>query len=418
MGTPDGTYVPLHVHFEASALDGAVRYSQIKDIKEQRRCPAVAMTDHGNLSGVPEFVMECRKQGIKPIVGLESYWAFNRKLKTGDELGNARPNYHMLLYAVNNNGLKNLNRINSVSWEDGFYFSPRADNELLATYMQDIIGTSACLGSVTSQLILKGEYEKAFYWLSYFKELFHGKFFLELQPHVDMEEQLVVNQWLVDASKRLDLPMIVTGDSHYFDCCDSVYHDHLLAKSMNKQLDDPNRMRFTWDASISTYFDMVDRCARSHVPEEAIANTHLVASMITDNYFSDRMNRWPSYKKLPPGVTSFDYIWELCRQGYKKLYSGKTEIDEAHYERIVEELRVLKIMGYIDYMLILADICRFSRDNKILYGMGRGSAAGSYVAYLLGIVQVDPFKYDLLFSRFCNEGRAATPVIFDEDMGL
>ena len=405
-------YVPLHMHYYSSYLDGAIRYDDIEKIKA-RGCEAVAITDHGNLSGSYEFFKKCRKFNIKPIIGIETYWAFDRKLKEKDELGDARPSYHMLMFALNNNGLKNLSSINSMSWKDGFYYSPRADNELISRYVKDIAATSACLGSITSQYILRGEPDKASYWLSYFKELFNGNFFIELQPHETLEDQKVVNAQLLKFSKQLDIPVIVTGDSHYLDCCDVDLHDHLLALAMNSKIDDPNRMRFTWDASVPSYSDMLNRCAVCDIPEEAVSNTRHVASLVKDDYYSDKMNRWPSFKKLPPEfLTSEAYMRHLVLAAYKNIYGGN-EIAPEHMARINEEIGVLKIMGYIDYMLILWDILVHAREKKILVGMGRGSAAGSYIAYLLSITEVDPFKYDLLFSRFCNEGRAATPIIFD-----
>ena len=408
------SYTPLHVHFYSSYLDGAIRYDDLSILKE-RGFNACAITDHGNLSGVYEFVKTARKNNIKPIVGIETYWAFDRKLKGKDELGSARPSYHMILFARDNIGLKSLNRINSLSWKEGFYFSPRADNEVLSANLEGVMATSACLGSISSQYFLRGEYNKAIYWLTYFKELFNGNFFLELQPHPDMEEQRQVNSLLLKASKEIDAPIIVTGDSHYLDCCDSSYHDHLLCVSMNKKLDDPTRMRFTWDASIPTYSDLVKRCSDSDIPEEAISNTRYVSNLVTDDYFSDVMNRWPTFKKLPLEFpNTYEFLVSECLRGYKVRYGGAAMTQE-HKERINEELRVLKIMGYIDYMLILADILNHSRENKILVGMGRGSAGGSFVAYLLGITDVDPFKFGLLFSRFCNEGRAATPFILDGD---
>ena len=405
------SWASLHNHFFSSYLDGAIRVKDIKHLS-QKGCTAIAMTDHGNLSGTYEFYKECREQKIKPIIGIESYWAFDRKLRAGDELGNSRPNYHMLMYALSNKGLKNLNRINSASWKEGFYFSPRADNALIASYCEDIAATSACLGSITSQYILKGEVDKAKYWLSYFKELFHDNFFVELQPHETLEEQKVVNAALLKLASEVRLPVIVTGDSHYLDCCDSQTHDFLLALSMRKSLDDPDRLRFTWNASIPSYQDLVQRCRTCSIPEEAIENTNYLASIVEDDYFSDRKNRWPSFKKLPEGYkNTCDFLLDLCYDGYKEKY--KSEPNKEHVDRVLEEVRVLKTMGYIDYMLILWDILKYARSNSVLVGMGRGSVGGSFVAYLLGITEVDPLKYDLLFSRFCNEGRAATPILFD-----
>lgn len=404
-------YVPLHVHFFSSYLDGAIRYDDIEKLKE-RGFQATAITDHGNLSGTYEFFKKCRKFDVKPIIGIETYWAFDRKLKAKDELGDERPSYHMLMFALNNNGLKNLNRINSISWKDGFYYSPRADNALIAEYMGDLAATSACLGSITSQYILRNELDKAAYWLSYFKELFNGNFFIELQPHESLEDQKVVNRQLIKFSSQLNIPMVVTGDSHYLDCHDNCLHDHLLALAMNRKINDPSRMRFTWDASIPSYSDMLLRCGICDIPEEAIANTRHLAGLVKDDYFHDRMNRWPSFKKLPPEFPSSEaYLRHLCLEGYKKIY--KADMSEEHKQRLEEEIPVLKIMGYIDYILILWDILLYAADKKILVGMGRGSVAGCYVAYLLGITKVDPFKYNLLFSRFCNEGRAATPIILD-----
>lgn len=415
-----GTWTPLHMHFFSSYLDGGIRYDQLKELKT-KGCVATAITDHGNMSGTYEFYKEAKSAGIKPIIGCENYLAFDRSNKTdwlvehraklrSKDPDNVRPNYHMILLAQNIEGYKNLCKINSTSWQEGFYFSPRMDRRMIEEHAGGLIGTSTCLGSETSQLILCGFLQEAEDTLRYYKELFNGKFFIELQGH-PMQEQRIVNEQLLKFSKSLDIPIIITSDSHYMNCCDKQLHDKIITVGTHDVLANPKRFTFAdLECHVPDYNELVLRCAEYNIPEEAIKNTNYVADMVTSNYFEDSMNRWPLYPKVPEGQTAIEHLGDLCMERAIQIYGE--EIPEEVDKRVRKEIKTLKIMGYIDYMLIMADFIRFARSKNIIVGPGRGSAGGSMVAYLLGITEVDPLKHGLLFERFCNEGRAALPKIF------
>lgn len=407
----DGTWTPLHMHFMSSYLDGMLRFDQIEELKV-KGIKSCAITDHGNLSGTYEFFLEAKKAGIKPLIGIENYTAFDMRAKGEDALGKARPNYHMILIAKNMNGYRNLSKINTISYHEGFYYSPRMDDGLLAEYCKDLIGTSTCLGSKTSQLILRDMIDSARDLLSYYKELFNGDFFLELQGHDDNPEQTKVNHYLLQFSKELDLPLIVTSDSHYMNHCDKSLHDKFLAIGTGALLDEEDRFTFEGlECHVPSYNELVIRCAKHGIPEEAIRNTNYIADMVDSNYFDNRMNRWPRFKKIPPEYqNSFDYIRYLCWENALVKYNSN--VPPEVIQRVKDELVVLKQMDYIDYMLILWDILQYCSRNNLPYGPGRGSAAGCMVAYLLDITKVNPIEHGLLFSRFCNEGRGATPIIF------
>lgn len=403
-------FVPLHSHFEDSYLDGAIRFRDLNKIKK-KGINAIANTAHGNLSGSYEFYKEAKKIGMKPIIGIEFYWAIDRTAKGKDELENSRPNYHMIALAKNKNGYQTLSKLSSKAYDDGFYYSPRIDNKLLELYNKDIICTSGCLGSIVNQYILKQEYTKAENYLSYYKELFGtNNYFVELQVH-NMEDQKVCNEQLLKLADKLQLPIIITSDSHYMDCCDKQLHDKFLAISTNAKLDNPKRFTFgELECHIPTYDEMILRCDQNNIPQEAVSNTKYISDMIIDNYFEGTYNQWPRFPKIPDNQTSHDYLADLVF--VKWLEKFNREPTQEEIERISYELKVIKKMDFSDYMLILWDMMEYCKTENILTGPGRGSAAGSMVAYLLGITRINPMKYGLLFERFLNSGRSSTPLIF------
>lgn len=406
-------FVPLHVHWESSVLDGILRFKDLSKIKE-KGFKTIACTDHGSLAGTYEFYKEAVKANLKPIIGLEAYWALDRKHMGGDDLEKARPNYHMILLAKNKNGYKNLMKLSSYSYTEGFYFSPRIDNQLLEQYSSDLIITSACLGSRVNQLILRNELNQAENLIRYYSDLFKDNYFLELQCH-EMEEQQIVNKQLLVYAKQLNLPIVVTSDSHYLESCDKQLHDKFLAISTNAKLDDPKRFTFEGlDCHLPTYQEILTECNKMGVPEEAIRNTNYIADQIVPDYFSNIVNSYPKFRDLPEGYTSYEYLELLCKTRYLEMNNFVMPPKEIE-DRIDLELKALKKLDFSDYMLILWDIINHgARANNIMTGSARGSCAGSYVAFLLGISQVDPIKYGLIFERFVNPGRGATPKIFND----
>lgn len=404
-------WTPLHMHFESSTLDGIIRFKNVSKLKE-KGINSVAITDHGTLSGSYEFYKECKKAKIKPIIGMEAYWTLNHKETKQDDLGRSRPNYHMIILAKNKLGFKNLMKLSSQAYIDGFYYDPRIDNKLLEDHSSDLITTSGCLGSRVNQLIIKNELLLAENTLRYYKELFKDNYYIELQNH-DMEEQVLVNQKLIEFSKKLSLPIIVTSDSHYMDCHDKELHDKFLAIATHDSLYNPKRFSFEGlNCHVPSYNELIENCSLSNIPEEAIINTNYIADQINPNYYDNIINKYPTFKELPEDFKSWEYLEYLVKTQY--LLQNNNELPPKHIEdRIDYELKVIKKMGFSDYILILWDIIENGVKAKNYYiGPGRGSAAGSYIMYLLGITEVNPLKYDLLFERFLDEGRAATPKIF------
>jgi DNA polymerase-3 subunit alpha len=404
-------WVPLHNHFEDSYLDGVLRFRDMDKIKA-KGIDTIANTAHGNISGAYEFWKEGIKAGIKPIVGMEAYWAVDRKHRGEDDFGDKRPNYHMILLAQNKAGYQNLVKLSSYAYTDGFYYSPRIDNKLLEEYSGGLIATSACLGSRISQCILRGEKKAAKILIEYYADLFKDRFLLEVQCH-KMKDQDIVNEVLLEFAKELNLPVVITSDSHYLECCDKEMHDKFLAIGTNQKLSDPKRFTFgDLECHLPDEDEIRQRLIDYHLPEEAMTNTRHVADMITTDYFENIINRYPTYKDLPEGWTSHDYLEFLSKTKYLEKNNYVKPGREVE-DRIDHELRVIKKMGFSDYFLIRYDtVENGAKAQRILSGPGRGSAAGSYIAYLLGITSVDPIKYNLLFERMLNPGRAATPVIF------
>ena len=373
---------------------------------------AIAMTDHGTMAGSYEFYKQAIKANIKPIIGIETYYTLDRTMKGADDLGRARPNYHMILLAKNKQGYKNLVKLNSIAYIDGFYYDPRIDDKLLEEYSSDLIATSACLGSRVSQLILKGNKEAAQKLVEHHAALFPGNYFLELQAH-DSPEQAIVNEILLEFSKKLNIPIVYASDSHYVECHDKEMHDKFLAIATNQKLEDPKRFTFhDLDCSLPDEFQVLTKIAKYGIPEEAVKNTKYISDMIKADYFEGIINRYPTYQEIPDGLTADQYLDYLVKTKYLEQHNWEMPSNEIAI-RIEEELLTIKKMGFSDYMLILWDIVENgAKKQGILTGPGRGSAAGSIVSYILGITKVDPIKYNLLFSRFLNSGRSASPVIF------
>ena len=410
----ENEFVHLHVHTEYSLLDGINKVNRLPSQVKAMNQPAVAMTDHGNISGSYKFYKECKQADVKPIIGMEAYYTVNdRHVREVDELGKSY--YHLILLAQNNTGLHNLMKLSSYAYTEGMYRKPRIDDALIAEYSEGIIATTTCLGSRASQLILQGQEKQAEKLIHHHRDMFKNRFIVELQLHHD-EEQQKVNQVLQRIALENNFPVIVTNDCHYPQDCDKHHHEAALCMQTKSKLSDEKRFTF---GDIKVHVadgDWMWQEAQSQgMPYDVISNTLHLANMIdSDSYFMDRMNRYPKYQELPEEFTSIDFLTVQSQHG---LFARFKQMPPKEYrDRLNHELKVIKKMGFSDYLLIVAQFMNGAKDRGVMHGPGRGSAAGSLIAWSLGITEVDPVKYGLLFSRFLNEGRGATPLIFNKTM--
>ena len=399
----DMNFTHLHVHTGYSLLDGSANIPELVKRAKELGMDSLAITDHGVMYGAIDFYKECKKQGIKPIIGCEVYVApnsrFDREVGSEDERY-----YHLILLAETNQGYSNLSKIVTRGFMEGYYYKPRVDKEVLKEFHEGIICTSACLQGEVAFYLRKGFYDKAKEAALSYVEIF-GKdnFFLELQDH-DMEEDQIVNAGLMRMSKELDLPLICTNDSHYIYKEDWKAHDILLCIQTGKKMSDPDRMRYSeGQFYLKSPEEMYEKFKYA---AEALENTHKIAERCNvEIVFGEQ--KIPKYD-VPEGYTAFTYLEKLCMDGIKERYSPVT--DELK-ERLKYELNVINNMGYVDYFLIVWDFINYAKENGISVGPGRGSAAGSIVSYCLKITNIDPIKYNLIFERFLNPERVTMPDI-------
>jgi len=404
MTTKDSTieFAHLHVHTQYSLLDGSSKIDELIGQVKDLGMKSIAITDHGVMYGVVDFYDEAVKQGIKPIIGCEVYVA-NRK-RTDKETGIDNTYYHLVLLAENQEGYQNLMRLVSDGFTEGFYYKPRIDLDLLRRYSKGIIGLSACLGGHVPNEILRGDRPQAKEVAMTYNEIFgQGNFFLELQDH-GYEEQHLVNKALIEMSEELSIPLVATNDVHYTYKEDVEAHDILLCIQTNKKVTDEDRMRY---AGGQFYLKSPEEMSVlfSYVPD-ALRNTVEIARRCQVD-FEFGQYKLPRYE-LDESIDKFTYIKDICNEGLKERYEI---ITETHVKRLNYELGVIEEMGFIDYFLITWDFIKFARDNHIMVGPGRGSAAGSLVSYCLKITDIDPLKYNLLFERFLNPERISMPDI-------
>jgi len=395
-------FVHLHVHSEYSLLDGSCRIKDLIAKTKELNMKAIAITDHGVMYGVIDFYKEAVAQGIKPIIGCEIYVA--PRSMQDREYGIDNENYHLVLLAKDMTGYKNLMKIVTVASIEGFYYKPRVDREFLKEHSEGLIALSACLAGEVPSYILRGEYEKAKEAALFYDSIFgRGNFYLELQDHGILEQQKV-NKELIRLSKETGIPLVATNDVHYLEKKDAKAHEVLLCIQTGKTIDDEDRMSFPTDEfylkSPEEMENLFSCC------KEAIENTEKITDMCNVE-FEFNKTKLPKYD-LPEGVDSYEYLRNLCYEGLYKRYKNPSK---EVIERLDYELSVIKQMGYVDYFLIVWDFIKFAKDNGIMTGPGRGSAAGSLVAYTLGITNIDPIKYNLLFERFLNPERVSMPDI-------
>ena len=401
-----GDFVHLHVHSEFSLLDGANRIKDLPVRAKELGMDSIALTDHGVMYGAIDFYKACKKEGIKPIIGCEVYVAPRTRFDKEPNIDNKY--YHLILLAKNNEGYKNLSKLVSIGFTEGYYYKPRIDLEVLEKYHEGLICCSACLGGSLPVVIKKGNMEEAEKIALWHKNLFGEDYYLEIQSN-HIREQALVNQKLVELSRKLDIPLVATNDAHYLKKEDAYNHEVLLCIQTGKRMTDTDRMRFeTNDFYIKSPEEMKDFFP--NLPE-ALENTVKIAEKCNVD-FEFGHTILPNYDVPKEYNTHYDYFKKLCEDGIKERYGinpSKEILDRAEYE-----LSVIKKMGYVDYFLIVWDFIHYAKTQGIPVGPGRGSGAGSIIAYAIGITDIDPIKYNLLFERFLNPERISMPD-FDVD---
>jgi len=413
----------LHLHTEYSLLDGSGKVDKLIERAKELGMDSIAITDHGVMYGCVEFYKQAKANGIKPILGCEVYVASkSMDIKHVDKENRTA---HLVLLVKNEVGYENLMKIVSEASIRGFYYKPRVDHEFLSKHSEGIIALSACLGGEIQRYLMDDEYDKAKEVALLYKDIFKDGFYLEIQNH-GMEEQRKVNEYNIKLSRETGIPLVATNDVHYINQSDSKAHDILMCIQTGKTVDDENRRRYPSDQfylkSPEEMWNMF-----SYIPE-ALENTVKIAEECNYDYkfHESKLPKFP----LPDGVDSYEYLKDNCYKGLIERYdvfeslvgkeynfeaikkiSDENEEAKEYCDRLEYELGIIKQMGYVDYFLIVWDFIRFSYENGIPTGPGRGSAAGSIVAYTLGITKIDPIKYNLIFERFLNPERVSMPDI-------
>lgn len=448
-------FVHLHVHSQYSILDGAAKTADIANKAKEDGMSAVALTDHGSMFGAKEFHVACKKAGVKPIIGVEAYVAVRGHLRKDDKTDAS--GQHLVLLAKNKTGYRNLLKMTSIAHTDGFYYKPRIDKEILEKYHEGVIATSACLGGEVAQHIMNGNFDKAEATILWFKNLFGDDYYLEIMRHPNedprlrkevWENQVKVNKVLLDFGKKLGVKVIATNDVHFTNETDGEAHDLLVCLSTGRNYDDETRMRYTKQEWFKTTAEM--SWVFADIPE-VLENTIEIADKVEEYELNstpimppfeipDNFGKIDDYKAK---FTEQDLITEFSKSAYERIggYDKVLQIKfEADYlknitykgayerygddfkdtvkERIDFELDTIKTMGFPGYFLIVQDFINWAKNNGVLVGPGRGSAAGSAVAYCVKITNVDPIKHDLLFERFLNPDRVSMPDVdidFDDD---
>ena len=389
-------FVHLHVHSEYSILDGACRIGDLVARAKELNMPAVAITDHGNMFASLKFFDECKKQGIKPIFGCEFYVCDDLTVKQGKTKLN-----HLVILVKNEQGYKNISKLNAIAYREGFYYKPRIDLKTLEEYSEGLVCLSACVAGDIPQAILHGDYEEAERLVVWFKRVFKDDFYIELQNH-GIADQLTVLPYLKEYAKKYDIKTVITNDVHYVNKEDAEMQDVAMCVAMQKNIDDPNRMKFEND---EFYFKSYEEMAIIFPDDlQALDNTLEVAEKCNYGFVYGHY-LFPRY--VPEdGSTPKEYLLKLIDAGIIKKYGAHTpEIDA----RIDSEIAVIEKQGFIEYFLIVWDYINAARSMGISVGPGRGSGAGSLIAYAIGITNIDPLRYDLIFERFLHSERVTAP---------
>ncbi|MFF2480610.1 DNA polymerase III subunit alpha [Paenibacillus sp. NPDC058071] len=405
------SFVHLHVHSEYSLLDGAARIRDLAAKAAEQGMKALALTDHGVMYGAVPFYQACQEHGIKPIIGCEMYYTAGSRFDKGTRKEN--PIYHLILLAKNETGYRNLMKLCSIGHLEGFHYKPRIDPETLAAHAEGLVCLSSCLHGEISQHLLHDRDEEAHAAALRYQAIFGRDFYLELQDHGMLDQKKVAGK-MIELSRKTGISLAATNDVHYLTAADAEVQDVLLCIGTGKTVDETDRLRMQTDQLYMKNGEEMERLFR-HVPE-AIANTAAIAEDCSlDLAFGKAA--LPVFRPVPDGMSSADYLAELCHRGLNARYAALPEwTDGSDFrsraeERLSYELSVIDRMGFSDYFLIVWDFVRFAHDHGIRTGPGRGSSAGSLVAYTLNITDVDPIKYKLLFERFLNPERITMPDI-------
>ncbi|WP_435006407.1 DNA polymerase III subunit alpha [Tundrisphaera lichenicola] len=401
-------FVHLHCHSHYSLLDGASKVPALVKRAKALGMPALAITDHGNLHGAVEFLREAKAADFKPILGMEAYVApFRRTERSGGGFSGNEHNFHLTLLAKNGEGFRNLMRLSSMAFLEGFYYKPRIDKEILERHSEGLICLSGCVSSEFSDHVLHGKSADAEKLCAWYQKIFgEENFFVEIQCN-GIQIQKDHEQAASDLARKMGLPLVATSDAHYLMQEDAEVHDILLCINTGRTFDDPNRMRFENDQFHVRSPDEMYAALPGH--EEALATSVRIAEMVEDNYKSLNLGKrqFPSFK--PPGEkTPEEYLRELCEQGLRERYDNAPS--QVAIDRMEHELGVINRMGFASYFLIVWDFVRYARENGIP-NSARGSACGALVSYLLYLSHVDPLVYDLLFERFLDPNRSEAPDI-------
>jgi DNA polymerase-3 subunit alpha len=400
-------FVHLHLHTEYSLLDGAIRIEELIEQAKDFHMPAVAITDHGNLLGVIEFYKKAKDVGVKPLIGCEVYMAPQSRFDKSKNKDLGMPeeaSYHLTLLVENEEGYQNLTKLLTLSYLEGFYYKPRIDMELLSKHAKGLIALSGCLKGEIPYYLLHGNDDKAKETAKNLSELFADRFYLEIQSN-NIPEQETVNKKLVELSKKYDIPLVATNDCHYLKKADAKAHEILLCIQTGKTIQDEKRMKFQSD---EFYFKSPEEMLFSfkEIPE-SIKNTLDIAERCNFE-FKLGENKIPIYQ-VQDGYTPESFLRKIAIEGLNERFNNK--VPDHYYQRLENELSVIVRTGFVSYFLIVWDFINFARKNSIPVGPGRGSAAGSLVAYALNITNIDPIKYGLLFERFLNPDRISMPDI-------
>ena len=396
-------FTHLHIHTEYSLLDGEIKIEDLVKRAKELNMKSVAITDHGNMFGAVNFYKALKKEGIKPIIGSEIYMSKgDHNSKTPED----KEYYHLILLCKNNEGLKNLFKISTESWQNGFYYKPRVSREFLREHSEGLVALSACLSGEIQRKYLNRDLKGAKEAFEFYKETFGDDFYLEIQNH-GIPEETYVKKFFMELSKNTGTKIVATNDCHYLNKEDAMIQEILMAIATGKTLQDEDRMKFDSD---EFYFkseeEMLERF--EDIPE-AITNTEEVAEKCNVEFEFGHYHL-PNFE-VPNGEDHFEYLKRVTLEGLMERYGVDGKIPESVLERMEHELGIIKSMGFVDYFLIVQDFILFAQSRGIPVGPGRGSSVGSIVCYALGIVDMDPLKYDLYFERFLNPERVTMPDI-------
>jgi DNA polymerase III subunit alpha len=417
----DNKFVHLHLHTDYSLLDGAIQIKPLAKRVEELGMDACAMTDHGNMFGAISFYSAMRSRGVKPIIGCETYITRGSRKDRSAGAPGEKANFHLILLARNFEGYRNLVRLTSRAYTEGFYYKPRIDKELLSKHSNGLIGLSACLSGVPSAMLARDRFDEAAAAALEFEEIFgKGNYYLEIQEH-GLESQQRIRKPLVDLSKRTGVPLVATNDAHYLYPQDARAHDVLLCIGSGKTVHDTNRLRYD---SPNFYVRSPQEMWTifGHELPEVLTRTVEIAEMC-ELRLPENINYLPKFP-IPEscaGLSIDEYFEKVVMEGFehrretvwaRQAVRGELEHPISDYQtRLAAEIQMIKQMGFPSYFLIVWDFVRYAKEHSIPVGPGRGSAAGSLVAYCLGITDLDPLKYNLIFERFLNPGRISLPDI-------